>query len=616
MRKIDPPQPPASRRERWQQFKRTLPDVVEIARPQARLWLFGLGLMLINRLAGLVLPYIPKVILDEAIPQESLRLLYAMVGLALLAAIVQGLTAYALTQTITKAGQRLINDWRKRIHTHVTRLPLKYFEEHKVGEVVSRILSDIQGIRNLLGTGMVDFLGGMVSAVFVIAILFWMDWMMTVTIAGFLGGFAFVTGKAFGSLRPIYRERQKLAADLSGRLTEGIGGARVVKAFHSETAERAIFGQKADAFLGAILSTIHTSSWVALVTKLLLGSLGATIFLVGGHRMMAGELSAGEMLSYLLYLGILVGPISSLVQVGTSLSEVFAGIDRVKETMGEAPEDADEAEREAIGRVTGRIAFEDVWFEYEENKPVIRGVSFIAEPGSVTALVGPSGSGKSTLISLLSAFRAPRSGTIRVDGMDLQRIRLGAYRAQLGCVLQETFLFSGTVRENIAYARPGASKEDIEEAARLANCAEFVESLPEGFETVIGERGVKLSGGQRQRLAIARALLADPRLLILDEATSALDTASEQKIQEGLEKLMAGRTTFVIAHRLSTIRHASQILVLMDGEIVERGTHGELMAAGGRYAEMVRRQHQVEENVFRNDGEDDDSPESPVAEEA
>ncbi len=604
------------RAEAWQAFRQTLPDAIQLARPQAALWTLGLGLLLVGRIAGLVLPAAPKFLIDSAIPNGDTRQLYLIIGAVLVATLIQGLCAFALTQTISKAGQRLIAQLRARIHHHVSRLPIRYYDNHKTGEVVSRVMNDVEGVRNLVGTGMVEFIGGVLTAAMAFAILLWLNWQLTLGIFVFLIVFAAVMIGSFSVLGPIFKERQELTADISGRLTEGVAGIRVVKAYNMEPKERTVFGDGIQSLLRNVLRTINAISLVALSSAVLIGILGSLIMVVGGRQLMAGTLTIGEFISYILYLGFLVAPVSSIVMIGTQLSEAFVGLQRMKEVLREEPEDADEESRAPMPAVDGRVEFRDVSFEYDTEKPVLHNVSFVAEPGTVTALVGPSGSGKSTLIGLVAAFFSPKSGAILVDQRDLCTVRVHDYRASLGVVLQENFLFAGTIKENLLYIRPDATETALREAIRLAHCDEFVDRFPDGMDTVIGERGVKLSGGQRQRLAIARALLANPRILILDEATSALDSESEARIQEGLATLMRGRTSFVIAHRLSTIRKATTILVLEDGRIVERGTHAELLARKGRYSEMYSLQHGVEENVFNCPGEKspEESGEAPQKE--
>lgn len=586
------------RRLRWATVRRTLPDAWELARPHAKLWALGLVLLLAGRLAGLVLPAMPKFLVDDVIPSADTGLLKVLIAIVLGAALVQGVANFALTQTISKAGQRLIAQLRIRVHHHVSRLSLRYYDRHRSGEIVSRVMNDVEGVRNLVGTGMVEFLGGVMAAFLALVILFWLNWQMTLAIFVFIGLFLVVIVWSFMTLGPIFKERQRLMGEVSGRLTESIGGVRIVKAYNREESERSVFARGVNSLLATILRTINGISLIALFASVTLGLLAATILWIGGNQLISGQMTTGELISYLLYLGFLIAPMSSVLMIGTQLSEVFAGIERMKEVLSEPVEDAGEESREPVTALEGEVRLENVSFAYEEGKTVLHGINLSASPGTVTALVGPSGSGKSTLISLVAAFHQPTEGRVLVDGRDLSTLRLHDYRGHLGCVLQENFLFSGTVRENILYARPDATDAEMEEAARLSHSLEFIDPLPDRFETVIGERGIRLSGGQRQRLAIARALLADPRILILDEATSALDSESEAAIQEGLSTLIEGRTTFVIAHRLSTIRNADRIVFLEEGRIVEEGTHSDLIRRGGRYSDVHRRQHGLDDVLF------------------
>ncbi len=597
--------PRKSVKERLATIRRAWPDAVEIIRPHAGLWAMGLTLMIVGRAAGMVLPGAPKFLIDDAIPNQDMGMLYTIIGVVLVAALVQGAANFALTQTISKAGQRLIADLRIKLHRHVSRLPIRYFDRNKSGEVVSRVLNDVEGVRNLIGTGMVEFLGGLIAAVFAFSILLYLNWQLTLVIGLFIGCFIILVLGTFWFLGPVFRERQEQLADVTGRLTESVGGIRVVKAYNREDVERQVFKTGVHKLMYIIFRTINAISLIALMTSVLLGLLAATILFFGGRQMIAGTMTTGDFISYVLYLAFMIAPLSSVVMIGTQLSEAFAGLERMREVLSVEPEETDGTDRQAIGRIRGNVVFENVWFEYEPGKPVLKNISFAAEPGTVTALVGPSGSGKSTLIGLIAGFHSPTKGRVLVDEQDLSQVSLGSYRSQLGCVLQETFLFAGTIRENILYGKPDATEEQLTEAARLAHCLEFTDKFPDGLDTVIGERGVRLSGGQRQRLAIARALLADPRLLILDEATSALDTESETAIQDGLAQLMAGRTTFVIAHRLSTIRHAGNILVMEEGEVAESGTHKELLLRRGRYFDMYRRQVDFGDGLLLFDEEDE-----------
>ncbi len=592
-----------SRKEKWELFKRTLPDAIEIARPQAKLWVVGLALLLCARIAGLVLPAAPKYLIDSILPSGNLDGLNIIVGAVILAAIIQGTCNFALTQTISKAGQRMIAELRKKMHNHVSRLSVSYFDNHKIGEITSRVINDVEGVRNLVGTGMVELIGGIITAGLALGILFFLSWQMTIAILIFLGVFLIILMKTFGILRPIFKERQEEMAKLNGRLHESISGIRIVKSYNKEETERTIFADGVNRLLNALFKTINAVSFVALSSSVLLGILGASILYLGGSQLMNGDLTTGEFISYLLYLGFMIAPLSSIMMIGTQMSEVFAGIERMKEVLDiQTEEGADEGK--STEAVTGRIEFHDVSFSYDEGEEVLKNINLVARAGTVTALVGASGSGKSTLISLLARFYPVKEGKITLDGTDLKEFSLASYRDILGVVLQDDFLFDGTVKENLMYVSPDCSEEDLENAMKLSHSKEFIDDLPERIDTVIGERGVKLSGGQRQRLTIARAILADPKILILDEATSALDSESEAYIQEGLSQLMEGRTTFVIAHRLSTIRKAYQILVLDGGEIIESGNHEELLVKRGKYHSMYTRQHHLDEEYLLAPGEE------------
>jgi subfamily B ATP-binding cassette protein MsbA len=563
----------------------------------------GLGLLLVNRLSGLVLPGTTKFLLDEVIGKGHREMLGRLVLAAGGATLLQASTSFALSQILGKAAQRSITEMRRRVQRHVGRLSVSYFDQTKVGSLLSRVMTDAEGIRNLVGTGLVEVLGGLITAVFALGILFYLNTKLTLIALAVLSLFSVVLLYAFKTLRPLFRERSKINAEVSGRLTESFSGIRVVKAYRAERREALAFSRGAHRLFRNVARTMTGFSAVTAFSTLLLGVVGVAIFWIGAHDVLAHRMTIGSFFSFTLYLGVLVGPVVQIVSIGSQITEAFAGLERIREIRNELAEDAGDDRREPLPPLEGRVEFQDVHFEYQEGVPVIRGVSFTAEPGTSTALVGSSGSGKSTLIGLVAAFYRPTAGRILVDGHDLASVRLFDYRSQLGVVLQDNFLFDGTVLENIAYARPDAAPEEVLRAAAIARCDDFVSRLPDGYETVVGERGVKLSGGQRQRVAIARAILADPRILILDEATSSLDSESEALIQEGLAELMKGRTTFVIAHRLSTIRKADTILVLEGGLIVERGRHEELLARGGRYAELYNRQYGVEANLFRNPGE-------------
>jgi len=561
-------------------------------------------LMLIGRLCGLVLPASSKYLIDDVLAKGDVSMLLPLALAAGAATLVQAVTSFGLTQVLGIAAQGQIAEMRKRLHAHVLRLPTRYFDSVKSGELISRVMNDAEGIRNLVGTGLVQLVGGFLTAGLAFGVLLWLNWKLTVgnllVLGAFGGGLAF----AFRRLRPIFRERNKIQAEVTGRLGESMGGVRVVKAYTAEGTEERVFGGGIDRLFANIRSTMTGISAVTAGSTALLGVVGTVMIAAGGRAVLAGSMTLGDLVMYVFFTGLLAAPMAAIASIGTQLTEAFAGLDRIREILGQETEDAEDEGREAVGELAGEVEFEDVWFEYDEDAPVLRGVSFRAPAGSTTALVGSSGSGKSTLIGLVLAFHRPQRGTIRIDGRDLERLKLRDYRSRLGAVFQDNFLFDGTIAENIAYSNEGASPEQVLEAARVAHCDEFVSRFEKGYETVVGERGVKLSGGQRQRVAIARAILADPTILILDEATSSLDSESEAMIQDGLARLRAGRTTFVIAHRLSTIRAADQILVLEGGEVVERGSHAELFALGGRYRELHDRQYRLESDLFVNPGED------------
>ena len=584
---------------------KALPEVWTLIRPRRRLLALGFFLMVINRVAGLVLPASTKFLVDDVIGKHRAHLLLPLVGVVLLSTVVQGVTSFALTQTLSKAAQRLIAELRSRVQEHIGRLPLRYFDSAKVGALVSRIMSDVEGVRNLLGTGLVDFAGGLLTAAIAFGFLLYISPLMTAIAFGFLLVFGLALQKAFQVIRPIFRERGRINAEVTGRLTESLGGIRVVKGYHAEAREHEVFAAGIERLLQNVFRTLTATSLMGLSSAMLMGVVGAIVMFMGSRQILAGKLTLGGYLTYIMFLGYLAAPLFQIVGIGTQLSEALAGLERTREVLNESPEDEDPRRTLSLGRIEGQVEFREVSFGYSPDKPVLHQVSWVASPGTITALVGSSGSGKSTIISLLAAFHTPQSGQVLVDGADLSTVRLDSYRSQLGVVLQDSFLFDGTIRENVAFSRPHASQRQILEACRIARVDEFAEGFADGYETIIGERGVKLSGGQRQRLSIARAILADPRILILDEATSSLDSESEAIIQSGLAYLMRGRTTFVIAHRLSTIRRANQILVVEEGRIVERGTHANLLHLEGRYYDLYTRQHGLEENLFLAPGEGD-----------
>ncbi len=591
---------PASER-----LRAILPDIWELVRP--RRWSLALGLLLIaiNRAAGLVLPASTKYLVDDIIGKRHVEMLVPLVAAVLAATAVQGITSFSLTQVLSKSAQRLIAELRRKVQAHVGRLPVAYYDSNKTGTLVSRIMSDVEGVRNLVGTGLIEFLGGLVTAVIALVVLLRINALMTVIAIALVGAFMFFLKRAFGTIRPIFRERSRINAEITGRLTESLGGVRVVKGYHAEAREAEVFSGGVQRLLDNVLRSLTATSLMSLAATLLLGAVGALMMYVGARQIFAGTLTLGGFVTFTAFLAFLVAPAFQIVGIGTQLTEALAGLERTREVLRESPEDRDPRRTVEIGSIRGEVVFDNVCFGYEDGKPVLHEVAFEARPGTVTALVGSSGSGKSTIIGLIAAFHKPAIGEVRVDGVDLSTVRLHTYRTQLGVVLQDTFLFDGTIRENVMFARPGASEERFLEACRIARVDEFAETFENKYDTVIGERGVKLSGGQRQRVSIARAILADPRILILDEATSSLDSESEASIQQGLAYLMQGRTTFVIAHRLSTIRRADQILVVEAGRILERGTHASLLAAGRRYYDLYTRQHGIEENLFLAPGEGD-----------
>ena len=574
--------------------------------------LTGLMLMLVSRLAGLVLPASSKYLIDDVVGKNRTDLLPLIALAAGSATLVQAVTSFALSQILGVAAQRAITDMRKRVQARVMHLPVRYFDSTQTGVLVSRIMSDAEGIRNLVGTGLVQLVGGLVTAVMGLAVLFWLNWHLTVitilVLAAFGGGMAY----AFRTLRPLFRERGKINAEVTGRLTEALGGIRVVKSYTAEKREEIVFTKGAHRLFRNIAKSMTGVSATTAGSTVIVGIVGVLMIWLGGSAIIAGEMTLGELIMYIFFIGLVAAPVVSIASIGTQITEAFAGLDRIREILDMSTEVEEDEQRAPVARLAGDVKFEDVWFEYNPGQPVLRGVSFHAAPGTTTALVGSSGSGKSTLISIVMAFNRPSQGRVVVDGSDLSDVRLMDYRSQLASVLQENFLFDGTIAENVGYARPGATRDEIMDACRIAHCDEFISQFPQGYDTVVGERGIKLSGGQRQRVSIARAILASPRILILDEATSSLDSESEQMIQDGLRNLRAGRTTFVIAHRLSTIRSADQILVLEEGQVVERGTHAELLALNGRYRYLHDKQYKFETDRFINPGEDfTPEPEKP-----
>jgi subfamily B ATP-binding cassette protein MsbA len=564
----------------------------------------GAALMIINQAMGLVLPASTKYLIDQVIVKQRTELLWKIALAAGIATMIQAVTSFALSQVLGVAAQRAITDMRKKVQAQIARLPVSYFDSTQTGQLISRIMSDAEGIRNLIGTGLVQLVGSFITAVVALCVLFWLNWHLTsitiLVLAIFGGTLAF----ALTHLRPLFRERGELNAVLTGRLAESLGGIRIVKVYTAEKREELTFARGAHKLFRNVAKSMTAVSATTAFTSLIVGAVGVVMILVGGKSVVAGAMTLGDLFMYVFFTGLMALPLVQFAAIGTQITEAFAGLERIREVMNMATEDQEDVNRAPLPDVKGEIEFENVWFEYNEGIPVLKNISFNTPAGSTTALVGSSGSGKSTLISLAMNFNRPLSGRIKIDGKDLRTLRLRDFRSHLGVVMQDNFLFDGTIADNIAFSNPHATRAEIQTVSRLAHCEEFIEGFEQKYDTVVGERGVKLSGGQRQRIAIARAILANPKLLILDEATSSLDSESEALIQDGLRSLRRGRTTFVIAHRLSTIRSADQILVLEGGEIVERGTHEELLAANGRYRQLYDKQYKFERDQFINPGED------------
>ncbi|MGE3467980.1 MAG: ABC transporter ATP-binding protein [Pyrinomonadaceae bacterium] len=576
-------------------------------------WRLALGslLMLVSRLASMVLPASTKFIGDEVFTNQRYDLLKWIALAVGISTIIQSTTGFALSQILGVAAQRAITEMRKRVQSHIERLPISYFDSTQSGQLISRIMNDAEGIRNLVGTGLGQLLGSIVTATISIGVLFYLNWKLTVATMVVLIIFGIALMYAFKVLRPIFRERNVINAEVTGRLGESLGGIRIVKAYTAEKREELSFARGAHRLFRNIAKSVTGVSAVASFSSLVIGAVAVVMMILGGSAVEANTMTLGDFLMYISFTFLLAMPVFELTSIGTQITEALAGLDRIREVMALPTEDDHDAERHPLPKVGGAIEFENVFFEYDAGVPVLKGISFRSEAGKTTALVGSSGSGKSTILSLVLNFiqpsksdASPLPGRITIDGKDLRSVRLRDYRKHLGVVLQDNFLFDGTILENIRFSNPEANLDKIKEVCKIANADEFVEKFPDGYDTVVGERGVKLSGGQRQRIAIARALLADPRILILDEATSSLDSESEALIQQGLNNLRKGRTTFVIAHRLSTIRSADQILVVEAGEILERGTHDELIAMDGRYKQLYDKQYRFEQNLFVNPGED------------
>jgi len=585
-------------------YQRAWAEARELVWRHRRSLSIGLALMLVNRLSGLVLPASSKYLIDNVLAKHRGDLLIPIALAAAGAVILQAATTYALSQVVSIAAQQAITDMRMSVQKHVLHLPVSYFDSTKTGVLISRIMTDAEGVRNLVGTGLIQLVGGLLTAAIGLGVLFALNWRLTTIMLVILLSFGGLMAMAFSRLRPLFRERSVINAEVTGRLAESLGGVRILKVYVAEKREEKMFGEGVQRLFDNVRKSITGTSLVGAGATVIVGAIGVLMIVVGGRSILNGSMTLGGLVMYIFFIGLVAAPLIQIASVGTQISEAFAGLDRIREIRDMATEDEQDEDRAKLDEIAGRVEFRGVTFSYVPGIPVLRGVSFVADAGSTTALVGSSGSGKSTLIGLVMAFNRPDSGEIRIDDQALVDVRLRDYRAQLGVVLQDNFLFDGSVRENIAFARPDATDEEVREVSRIAHCDEFINGFPQGYDTIVGERGVKLSGGQRQRVAIARAILADPRILILDEATSSLDSESEALIRDGLQSLRHGRTTFVIAHRLSTIESADQILVIEGGEIVERGTHRQLIALNGRYRQLYDKQYGMERDRFINPGED------------
>ncbi|GGF74101.1 ABC transporter ATP-binding protein [Wenyingzhuangia marina] len=561
--------------------------------PRRKLVFIGLILIVLSRLASLVLPWKTKVLLDEVIPNKNFEELRNLLFIVAGAILVQAVTSFLLTKILSVQAQFLISELRAQVQRKVLSLPISFFDNTKSGALVSRIMNDVEGVRNLIGTGLVQLVGGTITAVISLILLIKISWSMTLFVLVPVGIFGFIALKAFAYIRPIFKVRGKINAEVNGRLTETLAGVRVIKAFNAEEQENKVFEKGVDLMFQNVKKSLTATALMTSTSTFLLGIASTGIMGIGGYKIIQGELTIGDFLSFTLLLGFMIAPIVQMSNIGSQLTEALAGLDRTEELMNMQAEDEDENRIEVINHFKGDIEFKDVFFAYEENKEVLNNISFKAASGSVIALVGSSGSGKSTIAGLSATFLNPKSGTITIDGHDLSKVKLSSFRKHLGVVLQDEFLFEGTIKENIMFPRPNATEEQLQNAVNAAYVNEFTDRFEEGLDTLIGERGVKLSGGQRQRIAIARAILADPKIIILDEATSNLDTESEVLIQKSLAQLTKNRTTIVIAHRLSTIRKADQILVIEAGQIAERGTHDELIASQGRYYDLYTYQGKI-----------------------
>ncbi|WJJ95861.1 ABC transporter ATP-binding protein [Algibacter luteus] len=561
--------------------------------PRRNLVFIGLILIVIRSLAGLVLPWQSKVLLDEVVPSKDISQIYTLITIVLIAILIQAVTSFSLTRILSVQAQYLISELRAQVQKKVLSLPISFFDNTKSGALVSRIMSDVEGVRNLIGTGLVQLVGGSFTAIVSLIILIKLNPWMTLFVFVPISIFGYIALRAFKYIRPIFRVRGKINAEVKGRLTETLAGVRVIKAFNAEEQEHEIFEKGVDKLFQNVKKSLTATALMTSSSTFLIGVATTGIMGIGGYYMIQEQMTTGDFLFFTLILGFMIAPIVQMSNIGSQLTEALAGLDRTEELMNMAAEEDDKNRNITLEKLNGDIEFHDVSFAYEEDKEVLHNISFKAPAGSVTALVGSSGSGKSTIAGLSATFLNPKSGKVTIDNQDLSKVKLNSYRKYLGVVLQDEFLFEGTIRENIMFPRPDATEEELQNAVNAAYVNEFTDRFDHGLDTLIGERGVKLSGGQRQRLAIARAILANPKIIILDEATSNLDTESEALIQKSLNTLVKDRTTIVIAHRLSTIRKANQILVIESGRIVERGTHDELINLGGRYYDLYTYQAKI-----------------------
>tara|TARA_B100001063_G_scaffold39173_1_gene32890 strand:- start:9332 stop:11068 length:1737 start_codon:yes stop_codon:yes gene_type:complete len=561
--------------------------------PRRRMIGLGLVLIIVRSLTGLVLPYETKILLDDIVPSGDMAGLKNVIGLVCGAIFIQAVTSFILTRLLSVEAQFLISQLRAQVQKKLLTLPISFFDNHKSGALVSRVMSDVEGVRNLVGTGLVQLIGGSITSL--VALFFLIDINASMTLFVLLPVliFAFIAMKAFGYIRPIFRDRGKINAEVTGRLTETLNGVRVIKGFNAEEQENKTFEKGVEKLYLNVKKSLTATALMTSSSTFLLGLASTGIIGIGGYFMMENTMTNGDFVSFTLFLGFMIAPIVQMSNIGSQLTEALAGLDRTQELMNQEEEDNPVVRKQFLKNIKGDIKFNSVSFHYEDNKEVLHNITFVAKAGTVTALVGSSGSGKSTIAGLAATFLTPFKGEVTIDGFNLSQINLSSYRQHLGVVLQDDFLFEGTIRENILFPRPLATDEELISSVKAAYVHEFTDRFEKGLDTIIGERGVKLSGGQRQRIAIARALLANPKIILLDEATSNLDNESERYIQKSLELLMKNRTTFVIAHRLSTIQQADQILVIEDGCIVEQGEHDELLAQKGRYHDLFTFQSRI-----------------------